>query len=61
MLPEQQYFDIEKQLVESNNKLQSEAERATRLATQLAELGMYFSQTTGFPVVVVLFAFIRHE
>ncbi|XP_064604367.1 nucleoprotein TPR-like [Liolophura sinensis] len=35
---EQQYFDIEKQLVESNSKLQSEAEKANRLTTQLAEL-----------------------
>lgn len=42
---EQQYFDVEKQLVSSNNKLESETSTNAELKDTLAQLGKYSNKT----------------
>ena len=40
-IAEQQYFDLEKQLINSNSQLESESSAKTSLQSRLTEIGKY--------------------
>lgn len=43
---EQQYFDLEKQLISSNTKLEAESSANVQLREQIADLGLYINLYT---------------